>query len=268
MKKIIYLIAATIIIVSCKKTDSIVDTPPQPQQTYILPTKIVIIDANGTNTSSFSYSGNKLTTIVGATSNVAYTYTGNLVTKITTTNSAPFVALNIEDFIYNTDSTLSSVITYNENNSSGQIVKTKNVLRFTYNTNGTISQRNYTIDINSGAETPDNFSILNTFTNRNISKKNNIHYADLNTSELTLEYDTKNSPYQNLLGYNRLFKERSNVNNLLKQTTVNTIYFNGQTIVTSDVFTRTYVYNSDNFPTEIKYFSTSGALTATIQFTY
>jgi hypothetical protein len=270
MKKIIYLLTATIIIVSCKKTDSVVNTIPQtqPQQTYILPTKIVIIDANGTNTSSFSYNGNKLTTIVGINSNVSYTYTGNLVTKITATNTGSLVALNIEDFVYNADSTLSSITTYNENNASGQIVKTKSILRLTYNPNAVIIQRNSTIDINSGAETPDNFSIANTFTNGNISKKSNINFISPNTTEQTIEYDLKNSPYKNVLGYNRLFKERSNTNNLIKQTIVNTIFFNGQTIVTSDVYTRSYLYNNDNFPTEIKYFSNTGALNGTIQFTY
>jgi hypothetical protein len=271
MKNLIYLFAPAIILLSCKKTGTVenVENTVQ-QQTYILPKTIVQTDANGTNigTATFSYIGNKMVEYVGLTSKVAYTYTGNLVTKITTTNSAPFLFMSTEDYSYNTDSTLNSLVTYTEENSSGQLVKSKSIVRYTYNANGTVSQRNYSIDINTGAETPGSFSILNTFTNGNISKKNNVHYTDSNTSEQTLEYDTKNSPYENVLGYNRLFKERSNTNNLLKQTIVYTTYFNGQAIITSDVFTRAYVYNNDNFPTEIKYFSTTGVLTGTIQFTY
>jgi hypothetical protein len=270
MKKIIYILFATIIITSCKKTDSVVntDTQPQPQQIYVLPTKITIIDVNGTNTSSFAYNGNKLVGIVGATSNVTYTYTGNLVSKITITNSGAISSLSTEDYSYNPDSTINSVVNYSEILIGGQLTKDKSITRFTYNTNGTVSQRAYSIDLNSGTETASNSTILNTFINNNISIKYTETAASFNITNQTLEYDLKNSPYKNILGYKRLFKERSNANNLLKQTNVFTTYFNGQTIMTTDVLTRTYVYNSDNFPTEIKYFSSTGTLTGTIQFAY
>jgi hypothetical protein len=266
MKKITCLLAPVIIMFSCKKTDPVVNTLPQ--QTYIVPSKIIVTDANGTNTATFSYNGNKLKELVSTAGKAAYTYTGNLLTKITTTNAAPSSDLGTEDYFYNTDTTLNSVITYTEYTIGGQLFKDKSILRFTYNSNGTVSQRNYNIDIASGVETADNYSILNTFTNGNVIKKNNIHYADFNTSVQTLEYDTKNSPYKNVLSYNRIFNEHSLANNLLKQTTVHTIYFNGQTITTSDVLTRAYVYNNDNFPTEIKYFSSTGVLSSTTQFIY
>jgi hypothetical protein len=266
MKKITCLLTSVIIMFSCKKTEPVVITLPK--QTYIVPSKIIVTDANGTNTATFSYNGNKLVEAVNASGKVTYTYTENLIKKITTTNSGSFTYMGTEEYFYNSDTTLNSVISYSEYNIGGQPVKEKSILRFTYNSNGTVSQRNYTIDVISGAETPDNYSILNTFTNGNVIKKNNIHYADFNTSVQTLEYDTKNSPYKNVLGYNRIFNVHSLANNLLKQTTVNTIYFNGQTITTSDVLTRAYVYNNDNFPAEIKYFSSAGVLSSTTQFIY
>ncbi len=269
MKKyFLYIITLALFIVSCKKNDPIVDVISPPIQNYILPKSITIINANGTFTSTFSYNGNKLVSIVGTSSIVSYTYTGNLVTKITSTNSAPNESLNIEDFVYNIDNTISSIATYYEYNNSGQTIKSKNIIRYIYNVNGTINQRNYNIDINNGLETPDNYSVDYTFTNGNITKGNNINYNSFNLREQIFEYDLKNSPYKNVLGYNKLFKERSNTNNLLKRILTDTIYFNGQTIVTSDIQTRTYVYNSDNFPTEIKNFNSSGTLLSTTQFTY
>lgn len=186
------------------------------------------------------YDGNKLVS-AGYTANdkEIYTYTGDYITKI-------------EDFAEEGNISSRNEITYENGKLKidvlTEIAPTVTYISkrvYTYNTNGTISFVNYSVDPTTKVETKSSEGVL-TYTNGNLTKKTEVF--DSYSYTKTYEYDAKNNPFKNILGYNLLIDHETtaSVNNVTKLTTV---FTRGEEI-TTNVFNSVYEYDSNEYPTK------------------
>jgi hypothetical protein len=274
MKKIFILsLSLVTLLISCKKND---DSPVTPTAS-ILPKKL-INDSTG-ETFLFTYDGNKLKEYSGGSYKAVYKYTGNLITAI-----YEYEDSKLEDstnFTYENDRLKSDIYyyTYIRNNQPFTEVS-KNV--YTHNADGTITVQHFRTDYTTGVLTlqPNRGTVL-TYANGNMVKsESNSTYTTLdnngNSSTISTKYtnvfehDSKNSPFKNVTGFNKLIDEDnsffSNINNVLKTTnTSRTIPDQG--FNTTDVDTNTYQYNSNNYPVMIQYYY-NGKLEETTRIEY
>lgn len=198
-------------------------------------------DAPGDNDSStIIYDGNKIVSAsYTANDKEVYTYTGNLITKI-------------EDFAEEGNISSKNEITYENGKlkidvlteiASDRTYISKRV--YTYNANGTISFINYSVDPTTKVETKSSEGIL-TFVNGNLTNKT--ENFESYTYTKTYEYDAKNNPFKNILGFNLLIDNETSasLNNVTKLTTV---YKRGEEI-TTNIFNSVYEYNDKAYPTK------------------
>ena len=249
-------------IISCSKDDSLVETS---SESVILPKRIVetTTNTNTTNiiTSTLKYNGNKLLEINYPDEKILLTYTGDLITKIVSYRRATI--LFTTEYQYENNK-LKTVINTEDSNPSF-ISKTKTI--YIHNTDGTILEEEYNINSTTGIETKTNRSSLNTYANGNLVKT--IYTAiytstttDSNITTINYEYDVKNNPYKNILGFSQLLDSLQfliNLNNATKRTSFSQSTTNGTVNPPSTpTFTNyTFLYNSNNYATEEKYnFST------------
>ncbi len=236
-----------------------------PTSNLILPKKIVLSGgSDGTTTITLTYKGNKIVEInYSEGTKEIYTYTGDLITKTETYEGKTLT----DQSIYNYTNNKLTNVTTTENsidNSTGmvKIYKSKDV--YIYNTDETILNERYTIDNVTGAETKDSNSDLKTFANGNLVKEvssssytyfngiENVTSATIRTT--TYEYDTKNNPIKNILGFNKLLFSGSNTNNTIKKTTISKTTTNGVDEPSSpaDVSDYEFRYNENGYPKEEK----------------
>jgi hypothetical protein len=241
---------------SCSKDDS---PAPQPTPTpaLVLPKKVINTNGNKT-TATIAYNGNKIVEINSTrtgedsgTSKRVYTYTGDLITKVTEYDNG--VLSDQTDYTYENNKLKSYVLI-----EEGGQYKSKGV--YIYNPDGTVTKESYSIDIATGVETNNDRDKVMTFANGNLVKQVELrNYYDSNgvlvsTSKYTetYEYDTKNSPFKNILGFNIYFDdpyEMTQANNMTKRTVLQESINNGQAQEPStQIYTRTYEYNSNGYP--------------------
>ncbi|RZJ49452.1 MAG: hypothetical protein EOO44_18235 [Flavobacterium sp.] len=248
MKKIISLfIVLSLLLTSCSSDDAPQDTPVD---SVILVKKTVQTGLDGKiYTSEFSYDGRKIVKQLKKendqyTETINYYYTGDLITKYEITKGS--------DIIYSTD------ITYEGNKLKTLFSKRKTdvpdlilyiKINYTYNADGTVSIVQKDVDPDTQKETNPIFGEL-TYSNGNVVKEiYDITYYDI-TTNVALEYDTKNSPYKNILGVKYLLNIGDfgySENNNTKFTIVDTNKPSGFRI-----YTTTFTYNENNFPIESK----------------
>jgi hypothetical protein len=247
MKKLLYLFCASLLVMtSCSSDDDSNSVDPV---NLTLVKKTVSTGMDGDRTSLITYNGNKIVSIV--TNNVYktnFTYTGDVITKIESLDEKNVVD-DVTEYTYVNGKVVSFIekdveATYNS--------KTK----YTYNTDGTISYEKFNINKITGTEVAAGNSGKYTFKDGNLIK-----IVD-SRSSVVYEYDTKNNPYKNVLGFNQLLdnEELGSINNSVKRTSVSG----------SDtyVYKITFVYDGNNFPTEEKSFDSTGKLENTIQYFY
>ncbi|WP_313804290.1 hypothetical protein [Flavobacterium sp.] len=185
-------------------------------------------------TDDYQYNGSKLLKINSSDGReIVYTYAGDLIIR------KDFFQDNIlnskEIFEYNRQYQL---IKYKRQNASG--VTTYNAI-YTNNTDGTVSVKGY-----SGGTTNQSSQILDrkVFTSGiRVNKVEN--YTTQNGSPATqvfnYSYDTKNSPFKNITGFDKL---------AYYDITVNSNYYNVQSVTrgTTEVESVQYTYNGENYP--------------------
>ncbi|WP_310556780.1 hypothetical protein [Flavobacterium sp.] len=257
MKKIILLLSLTIIATtSCSKSD---DTVPV-ATTGNLAKRIVYFNvlSNGTietETIDLSYNGNKLNKITYADGGKeVYTYTGNNITK-TETFGTDGLLDETKTFTYVNNVLIYSLIAEVGSPSN---YKTDYVL----NTDGTITETQSSIDNQTGTVTV-NSSYEKTYTNGNLVRSELLGVPSFTIVE-SYEYDTKNNPLKNILGFDKI--EFIGSNNQTKETAVTTVTFNGGS-TTTDIRTTQYVYNANGYPTEEKRYQ-NNVLDETVVYTY
>ena len=236
MKKILCLFGAlTLVLVSCSSDD-------ENSENLILPKTVTYkySDAEGDNDKAVVlYNGNK---IVSASYSVSdkevYTYIGDFITKIEDFASEGNIS-STNEFTYENGKLKIDLLT---EISGDHTYISKTV--YTHNNDGTISYVTYS-DINTTDENKTSEGVL-TYSNGNLVKKTN-NYEGGSSYSKTYEYDTKNNPFKNVLGYNLLidYDTTVNLNNVTKMTNV---YDNGGAGGSTNVFTYTYEYNDMGYP--------------------
>jgi len=243
MKKILHLfgILTLVLISSCSKDDN---TESETSDTNSVLLKKVV-SKYGTNelTSVFTYNGNKLTTVnYSDGDSYSFTYTGDLITKI------EYFEKNVlsEKDLYTYDSQGNLVTEIRIEGSYGHRTE------YIRNSDGTISYNGYYGDVTSQKTFSTKGKLY--FSNGEIIKNESSDTAGSSTYEdvVTYSYDTKNNPYKNITGFdkiaisesfNDLFDDLESgiTHNLLKEewTSFNKL---------EDTTTCTYIYDSNGFP--------------------
>jgi major membrane immunogen (membrane-anchored lipoprotein) len=234
-KKLCLFLVAALTLASCSSDENGSDT--------ILPTIVSYkySDSPGDNDlSTIKYNGNKIVT-AGYTSNdkEVYTYTGDVITKIEDFAQEGNIS-SINEFTYESGKLKADVLT---EIASDRTYISKRV--YTYNTNGTISFVNYSVDPTTKEETKKSDGVL-TYVNGNLISK--IETFDSYSYTKTYQYDAKNNPFKNILGFNLLIDHETNasLNNVTKLTT---LYKYGEDI-TTNIFNSVYQYNEKGYPTK------------------
>jgi len=202
--------------------------------------KAVSIEANGENglTFDYSYIGNKITTIeVSNGQSLKFYYTGNLITKT-------------EKYLYN-DTELSNEIIYQYDNNERLVSEeSKDFLNsvletreYIYESNGTVSYLYYTGEIGSVTV------LVKTGTyffnaNNEVEKLEDTSVGSNEMITTNFTYDTNNSIFKNVLGWNKIFSTvyDGKTNNILTSTTIN-----ADDIVIYG-YTNQYSYNNAGYP--------------------
>ena len=181
-------------------------------------------------------------------------YTGDLITKIEFYDDADFLEEKVT-YTYNADGKLTSYVSVDFVNDDGD----REV--YTYNADGTVSGVSYFGD--SVSQTTPGTTRTISFSNGEVSSEVSSSGFGSDTT-YTYTYDTKNHPYKNIKGYDKIaaYSDSDNsgvAHNLLTR------------VQTSGAFTNTntysYTYNSDDYPLTMST-STSGILNESIQYIY
>ncbi|WP_396171227.1 hypothetical protein [Flavobacterium sp.] len=224
MKKIIYLLSITLLILqSCSSPSSTESSNPTSSQSILI--KRIVSTQGGIE--NFVYDGNKLLKILfdDGTSSV-FTYTGDLITRIEIRD-----ATNTFMGEFYTISYLNNKVSQRKSYHNNILVNNQD---YTYNSDGTI-----TIIVMTYSDLNGNYQGTGIYKNYLNSVGNLIkqEYSSGNsgTSTKLFTYDTKNSPYKNILGYNAIIDD--SINNL---TNTNSIGGLNQTY--------NYQYNDLDFP--------------------
>jgi hypothetical protein len=107
---------------------------------------------------------------------------------------------------------------------------------FVYNQNGTITELSYSGDVN----TQNTLDETTTYTLQNNILVSQITIGGTYTTSYSFTYDTKNSPFKNVIGFNNFIANQEH--NLLQ-----TIQSDGVNSPIIEDFQ--YIYNSDGYPT-------------------
>ncbi|RTY89996.1 hypothetical protein EKM01_12870 [Flavobacterium sp. RSP46] len=201
------------------------ETETKPVVSVFVKTIVQTHSPNDIETISHIYDGNKIVSRKndgGFVSN--YSYTGNVITKI-------------EERVNNNFQS-SKEYTYVDGKVATKVWKRNydgtNSYTYTYNSNGTVSyKRTQPTGMNTG---------VLTITNGNIVK-NEVFYNGSLSNTYTYEYDAKNNPFKNVLGFNLLLEtdeEMFSPNNMIQD--------GGG----SPTFNYILKYNVNGFPTEKK----------------
>lgn len=233
MKKLFCLFGfSALLLTSCSSSDS-----SSSSDSDVLVTKSVETDnlSGTTLTTNYTYNGKKLVKETDSDGYYqTYTYTGDLITKITYLSDADEIE-ETETFTYNADSKLIRYV-------RAEVFIDQGVREeFVYNSDGTISTTTY-----SGTATSQT-DLLNTsvihFSGGEVSMTELFDGSTL-VSTHTYTYDTKNTPFKNVIGFDKIAVIEAesiglNHNILVDDYTESSNNF---------IYTNTYTYNSSNYP--------------------
>jgi hypothetical protein len=285
MKKTIYFLSVILLgITSCSKSDNPVSANATSPSDFVFPRKIAITMAIGNVIETNNvFNGNKIvesTTRNGFENKMVktvYTYTGNLITKKSVGNSY------ITDYNYENGKLKSAVISYLTESGGQFVLYSKSKFLCTYNADGSILKELFHIDINTGVEVKDKLYSIITLMNGAIVKQvyPSSTINSTGNSTYTYEFDNKNNPYKNVLGFNELILDNvykfssPTINNLTKSTLVikETFLPSGPTNSYTEIYSHQYVYNDFGFVIEDKELvdrtaNQGSGLTSTTRYTY
>jgi len=246
LSSILGMIAIASLVASCSNeefvdtiSDSEIDAKLNPNSVLV---KRIVATTNlgaSVTTDDYVYDGSKLLKTVSADGrHVAYVYTGNLITE--------------RDFYTNNVLSSKEIYEYDANNQliNYRRVNPSNAVTYravlSYNSDGTVSVNGYRGDVISQTNQLVNRKIF--FTNGKVNRMET--YRIVNGSTVTeahnYTYDTKNSPYKGILGFDKLTYFDAALNgNLNNVTSIATTGVSAANSVTDQI---QYTYNSGNYP--------------------
>lgn len=220
-------------------SDTMEDAKLNPKGVYL---KRIITTTNAgstVNTSDYLYSGSKLTRINSSDgSHVVYMYAGNLISE--------------RAFYYNNTLNTKEIFEYNENSQllNYRRVNPSNTVLYRaiyqYNSDGTVTVSGY-----KGATVSESTKIVNRkvfVVNGQVTKIENytISNGSAVTEVLNYSFDTKNSPFKDILGFDKLTYYDMALNGSARNVTViNTV---GASLANSGNDIVQYTYNAQNYP--------------------
>lgn len=229
-------------------------------KTPILVTKIA--KDNSEKSINFKYDGTKLIETENGDLRSIYTYTGNLITQIRDYNDSDLI--KTADFTYFKDGKLKGIKTIGVRESYGPYTED---YYFTYPTPSSIVCTEFELYDNYEDKKPHKMTTHYTLKNGNIILQKNRSYEGESVEFEILKsftYDHKNNPYNNILGYDKIWAYISEAydefaipkNNLTSYKLFQNVGDLGSTA------NFTIKYNADNFPEKIvsKYYNRDGIL--------
>lgn len=256
------------IAVACSKTE---DNQSQIENTTLLKTMV-----EGNQTVNFSYNGFKLAEVtnVGAATKQIFTYEGDLITNIKYFNTATNKTDIIKSYTYENNKLKTFI---DDEVSSDFITK----CTYTNEADGTVSYIKNEINKTTQDEELKSSGVL-TFTNGVLTKDDTreIKYpacTNVYSRGYVNEYDDKNSFFRNIVGLDKLYdvKNSYSKHNLLKNyeytrtgERIGDDPNHVLTTVNDKPKTRTYSYNTSNYPTECSFYDADGVLKRTIKYVY
>lgn len=264
MKKLICLfaISTALILPSCSSSNDDSANPSVPvTENDILIKKIIETYANDGSviTTDFVYNGKKLVSAADSDGyHEEYTYTGDLITTIKYYDDTNTLVLD-EVFTYGSDNQISLYL------SKDYVTNHGRKETFVYNSNGTVTFSVYTGDNTTQttlSQTGTSYTTNGEVTQMDYSFSSGVVY----TASRTYTYDTKNSPFKNITGYEKLNiinEEAFGIShNILTDHYVSSLS-------TDELTTTTFTYNGLNFPlTGSEIVGTNAASGITSQYFY
>jgi hypothetical protein len=253
MKKILYaFVFLNLLLVSCSDSEN--DSPTEEIQFFPKTIKTTFPDFPQDNsTLILTYDGNKILNVVDETTKTKFTYDGNLITKQEIYNLETQGIETIKKrIVYEYESgKLKSKITtsnFDSNHPNGDFIR-KEV--YTYKSEGIISYSQLDVSVKTNTETKRGDVNL-TYKSDNLIKLEEINIdPNISNTVFVFEYDDKNNPLKNILGFNLILNEYS-INNAIKKTVKDRL---GSSIA---VYNSTSIYNTNGYPTKITSFTSDG----------
>jgi hypothetical protein len=240
MKTIFKIILLSLVITSCSNSDG--DINPN----GLLLRKVI---SDGVEI-LVSYNGNRIERITSndGLDETKFYYTGDLITKIEVYYGA--ILATLKRYQYDGQGNPVNFIDYNYN------TKTSEKVILAYNLDGTLTYNLYKGNLVSQNNISSRQSNA-TITNGEITSLNEVDNTySWSPSDKTykLTYDNKNTPFKNILGYEKIllidrnFSENGINHNNVKEITIDNLSGESYTSMTADI-----QYNSNNFPINIEY---------------
>ncbi len=267
MKKLLILMTL-FIAVACSKTE---DNESQIENSTLLKTMV-----DGDQTMNFSYNGFKLAEItnVGSANKQIFTYEGDFITNIKDFNIATNKTVNIKSYTYENNKLKTFI---DDEVSSDFITK----YTYTNEADGTVSYIKNEINKTTQNEELKSSGVL-TFTDGVLTQNDTreIKYpacTNVYSTGFVNEYDNKNSFFKNIIGLDKLYDVK---NTCCKRNLIKNYEYTrtGErigddpnhvlTTVNEKPETRTYLYNTSNYPTECNLYDVDGVLIRTTKYVY
>lgn len=203
------------------------------------------IAVDGTSsTTTISYTGNRILSINNDVSRTDFYYTSSLITRSEEVNLATNKVITLQ-YLYTNDQLVK--ITSSENY----------VINYIHNSDGTVFYEKIAKDSNNADVKIYHGTLY--FQNSNLKKEemilDNTAANVISKNSVTFEYDAKNNPLQNIIGFSKLLQYSKSVslNNSTISTEESEVKYTDTNQIISSLSRNIseYVYNSLDYPTEM-----------------
>lgn len=272
IKKILCLFGVAALTLSSCASD---DNNSENEASAIVPKTVKYSDIDNPSENTLytsNYDGIKLLSTTDEAGRSDYTYDGNLLVKEinydTESEKGKDVISDETTYTYTNGKLTSS--TYVESfSASFPTGEYKSRKVYTHNTDGTVKVEIYRTNSKTGLEEKSNYFEVLTYANGNLVKSVETNTDSNTTFTAVYEYDTKNNPFKNVLGYNLLIDHSegegslSSVNNVVKYTAT---YSDNSDV---SVYKSEYVYDANGYPTKSTSYKKDGVkIYNTNEYTY
>lgn len=212
-----------------------------------------------------TYNGNKIVSVKDEAGRTDYTYDGDLIVKEVNydTESGKDIISDIVTYKYANGKLAESMYAegFSTEYPNGEY-QSRDV--YTHNADGTIKKEQYRKNTETGNEEKSMYSELLTYANGNLIKSVETNTENAYTFTAVYEYDNKNNPLKNILGFNLLVGHSegegsiSSVNNVVKYTASYT------STASTNVYKREIVYDANDYPSKITQYRNDGTTVSEI----
>ena len=247
-----------ILSISCDRKDGLSDENTTPNNTPILVTKLLTDDGVEFN---FKYDSNKILEINTIEEKTIYFYTGELITKsqyLGDFSNGVYYVSEITDYTYDNSGRLSKSVTVTNDTSNNYTNKTTKTTTYSYLSNSLIK-------ITENEDGVINNYDVNTNSDGSVKSWVKTDSKGAKIGNVTIVYDNKNSPFQNIKGFYKIYffdiQKNSSIHNILEYNYVGD---------EQRKYKAVYQYNSNNYPTKSinSYYNSNGTIDYTLVLTY